>query len=174
LTRHQAVDIGSLARFRRRASTATSPAASCKLIGLSPTRHAICTVRIAKKTPPATFDFRNLLSGSVPKEECHAAQFKLNRRTWNAPIRLLSYVYIETDLPDDRRVGQTSQAAATSHRGRPPATAKAAHAAPVRNRTARPDTQSVKVSWKMSEAQRLIAAAHKRGYPWSWRRRPTP
>lgn len=156
----QAVAIGSLAPFRHRASAATGPAASCKLLGFGSPRHALCTKCVAKKTHARAFDSRNAFNGNASDEEAPAAQFKLNRTTWNPSNRLLSYVHIQTDLPDDRRASQTSLAAATSDRARPSTPATATHAAPVRNRTARPDTQSVKVSWKMSEAQRLTAAAH--------------
>ena len=48
------------------------------------------------------FYIHNPLNSNMSEERDPAAQLKLNRSTWTALIRLLSYVYIKTDLPDDR------------------------------------------------------------------------
>jgi hypothetical protein len=86
-TRSQAIAVWSLARFRRRASAATSPTAACKLLGFSFACHAICTERIAKNTHARAVDIYNALNDNAPEEKNPAAQFKLNQRIWNALIR---------------------------------------------------------------------------------------
>src|SRR5664279_5215828 len=87
----QAIAVWSLARLRPRASAATGPSASCKLLGFGCARHAICTACLTNKTHPKALDIHNLLNGSVPDKESSAAHSKLNRRAWNASIQLLSY-----------------------------------------------------------------------------------
>jgi hypothetical protein len=50
-------------------------------------------MQFAQNAPHArAFDIHNTLNGTIPEAEKPAAQFKLSRSTWNASIRLLSYV----------------------------------------------------------------------------------
>jgi len=66
-----------------------------------------------------------------------------------------SYACIQAYVPDNRQPGQTSLAAATNGCARPSAKAAAASAGRPRNRTARPTTESVEVSWKMKGSSSL-------------------
>ena len=100
--RPQAVAIGSLARFRHRASAADGPVGSCKVLGFHAARHAICTPRVAEKAHALAFAIHNTLIGKAPEEEAPAAQIQLNQSIWNALIRIPSYAYTQIDLPDDR------------------------------------------------------------------------
>jgi hypothetical protein len=102
LARPQAVAVWALARLRHWAAAVTGPTVSCKLLGFSSARHAICTACIARKTHARAVDIHNALNGNLPEEENPAAQSKLNRRAWNASIRQPSWATSSVGLPSKR------------------------------------------------------------------------